>query len=349
MKHIKVDNRYIGQNQPCLIVAEIGINHNGDMYLAKKMIEEAKSCGADAVKFQNYRTEDFICDRSLDYTYVSRGEVITESQYEMFKRYELGKEHLTELKKFSDHINIVFFSTPTDVQGVNDLVDLNVCLLKNGSDYLLHMPLIKEMAKAQIPTILSTGMATFSDIHEAVQAFIKAGGKDLVLLHCTSSYPTPAHEVNLNKIPTLANNFNCPIGFSDHTNGTIAAIGAVALGACVVEKHFTLDKDLSGPDHQFSADPIELREMVQKIRTLEKNLGSSKIEPTASEELGRKKFRLSCVSVKNLSAGHIISHADIMFCRPGTGLPPKKATELLGLKLARPIEKGHVFLREDFS
>jgi N-acetylneuraminate synthase/N,N'-diacetyllegionaminate synthase len=349
MKKIRIANRCIGLDQPSLIVAEIGINHNGDIGLARKMIEEAKDCGADAVKFQNYRTEDFIYDRSLDYSYQCQGKKVTESQFEMFKRCELNKNRLSELKKFSDEIGIILFSTPTGNDGIEDLVNLDVPLLKNGSDYLLHLPLIREMAQTNIPTIISTGMAKYSEIEEAVHTFRSAGGKDFILLHCTSSYPTLAQEVNLRKIPALANTFNCLVGFSDHTQGTVAAIGAVTLGACVVEKHFTLNKNLKGPDHQFSADPNELQKLVEGIRTLEINLGSFKIEPTQSEKLGREKFRLSCVSTKNLSAGHILCEEDIMFCRPGFGLPPEQATQLFEFKLSREVKKGHVFMLGDFS
>ena len=349
MKKIRIADRCIGLDQPCLIVAEIGINHNGDMDLARKMVEEAKDCGADAVKLQNYRTEDFIYDPSLNYSYQCQGKMVTESQFEMFKRCEVNKKQLFELKDYSDEIGIIFFSTPTGKDGIQDLVNLGVPILKNGSDYLLHLPLIREMAKTNIPSIFSTGMAKYSEIEEAVRTFRSAGGKDLILLHCTSSYPTPAQEVNLRKIPALANTFNCPVGFSDHTQGSVAAMGAVTLGACVVEKHFTLDKNLSGPDHRFSADPKEFHDLVVGIRTIEKSLGSSTIEPTPSEKLGRQAFRLSCVAAENIFADQILRKTDIMFCRPGTGLPPKEASKLVGSKIACSVKKGHIFTLEDFS
>jgi sialic acid synthase SpsE len=205
------------------------------------------------------------------------------------------------------------------------------------------------MAKTKTPTIISTGMASYSEIEEAVNTFRSAGGSDLILLHCTSSYPTPAQEVNLRKIPELSISFNCPVGFSDHTQGTVAAIGAVALGACVVEKHFTLNKNLSGPDQRFSADPQELYDLVAGIRNIEKSLGSPKIEPTPSEKTNIKGFRLSCIAAENISAGQILCETDIMFCRPGTGLSPKEALKLVGSKIACSVKKGHVFTFEDFS
>jgi N-acetylneuraminate synthase/N,N'-diacetyllegionaminate synthase len=349
MRPVSIGERFIGDCYPCIVVAEIGLNHNGEIRLAKQLIEAAAIAGADAVKFQNYHTEDFIYDHSLNYSYQCQGKKVTESQFEMFKRCELNKNQLSELKKFSDDIGIILFSTPTGKNGIQDLVNLNVLLLKNGSDYLLHLPLIRTMAKTNIPTIISTGMAKYSEIEEAVQTFRSAGGKDLILLHCTSSYPTRAQEVNLRKIPELVNSFNCPVGFSDHTQGVVAAIGAVVLSACVVEKHFTLDKNLSGPDHRFSADPKEFHDLVVGIRTIEKSLGSSTIEPTPSEKLNRQAFRQSCVAAENIFAGQILRETDIMFCRPGTGLPPKQALQLIGSRIERSVKKGHIFMLEDFS
>src|SRR5205823_10440934 len=180
------------------------------------------------------------------------GTAVTESQFEMFKRCELSSEHLDELRDHCEQRGAVFFSTPTSVNGINELVRLGVPLLKNGSDYLVHLPLIRAMAQTGLPTVVSTGMATRVEIEDAVNAFRQAGGRDLILLHCTSSYPTPSEDVHLRRIPALAAAFDCPVGFSDHSEGNVAGIGAVALGACFLEKHFTIDKNLSGPDHRFS-------------------------------------------------------------------------------------------------
>jgi N-acetylneuraminate synthase/N,N'-diacetyllegionaminate synthase len=232
---------------------------------------------------------------------------------------------------------------------LQDIVKLGAPLLKNGSDYLGHLPLIEAMAKTGLPTVLSTGMAGYLDIEDAVLAFRKAGGRDLILLHCTSSYPTPAVDVHLRKIPALAEVFGCPIGLSDHSIGNIAAIGAVALGACIIEKHFTIDKNLPGPDHQFSADPIEFRALVEAVRQVEKNLGSRELKPAASEETGRREYRLSCVAASGLAAGHRLQAADIAFRRPGYGFAPKHSATLLNKALSRSVAPGHVFLAEDFT
>jgi N-acetylneuraminate synthase/N,N'-diacetyllegionaminate synthase len=226
MTQINIGGRTIGRGAPCFIAAEIGVNHNGDVALARRMIDAAADAGADAVKFQNYRTEDFISDRSLTYEYVSRGKTVVESQFDMFKRCELRPEDLAALARHCEKKGVVFFSTPTSEAGIADLVRAGAPLLKNGSDYLVHLPLIRAMARSGLPTVLSTGMATLAEIEDAVIAFREAGGRDLVLLHCTSAYPTADADAHLRKIPTLATAFGCPVGFSDHTWGTVAAVGA---------------------------------------------------------------------------------------------------------------------------
>ncbi len=347
-KKIHIQNKIIGKNTPCFIAAEIGINHNGNMNLAKKMIQAAKDAGADGVKFQNYHTEDFILDKNLMYEYISEGKKIIETQYEMFKRYELSTSQLRELKQYCDEIGIIFFSTPTSKQGIKDLQDIDTLLFKNGSDFLVNLELIEQFAKTKMPLIISTGMATLAEIDDAVRAFEKAGGEELIILHCISSYPAPAQYVNLKKIPALEAAFNYPIGFSDHTNGIIASLGAVALGACFIEKHFTTDKNLAGPDQHFSANPKELEQLVKAIRILEQSLGSSKIAPTQEEEYGRENFRLSCVAKKNLKKGHVLKREDIAFSRPANGLAPKFIQDLIGkslnnsLSVSEPILFTHI-------
>lgn len=347
MHALAADTPRIGHGKPCFIAAEIGINHNGDMDLAERMIQQAGKAGVDAVKFQNYRTEDFLTDRSLRLGYRSKGQDVEEPQFDLFKRCELRREDLTRLARCCEDNGVLFFSTPTGQESLDELLALNVPLLKNGSDYLGHLPLIRAMARSGVCTVLSTGMATLAEMDNAVQAFREAGGKELVLLHCTSAYPTPPEEVHLRKIPALAAAFGCPVGFSDHTAGIAAAFGAVALGACMVEKHFTLDRDLPGPDHWFSATPGELRELVHGIRTLEACLGHSTLGPTACEAAGRTAFRLSCAARKDLPAGHILRHEDVACLRPGTGLPPAAMEWIVGARLAVAVAQGHIFARED--
>lgn len=336
-------------SEKCLVMAEIGINHNGDMRLALDSIQAAAGAGADAVKFQNYRTEDFITDRSLMLSYFSRGESVTESQYDLFKRCELDRDNLAILKEESNRLGVMFVSTPTSVDGVDDLIEMGVPFLKNGSDYLGHLPLIRCMGESGLPTILSTGMANREDINEAVRAFRSTGNEHLILLHCTSLYPTPPEEVNLARIPLLAREFGCAVGYSDHTSGTVAAIGAVALGACIIEKHFTLDRNLPGPDHHFSMDPGELAKLVSQVRIMSRCLGVSQIAPVAAEWQSRNEYRLSCVAARALEAGRCLRAEDIAFRRPGTGMRPALAELLIGRRLRHNAARGHVFTDEDFS
>jgi N-acetylneuraminate synthase/N,N'-diacetyllegionaminate synthase len=331
----------------CLVIAEVGINHNGDMRLAVESIRAAKAAGADVVKFQNYYTEDFISDHKLQYTYVSGGKEITESQFSMFKRYELNDTQVLELAEICRQENILFSSTPSSERSLAVLQKAGAAYLKNGSDYLTNLSLIKAMAQTQIPTILSTGMATLAEIDDAVRAFYDADGKDLTLLHCTSSYPTPSKDTNLRKISALQATFACPVGFSDHTNGITAAIGAVILGATIIEKHFTLDKKLHGPDHAFSCDPAELIALVQAVHTVEVQLGDSYLRFTKGEEENRQQSILSCVANSDLPSGHKICIQDIRYCRPGTGLRPKYAEWLIGRTLRYDISRGQPFQLND--
>ena len=322
------------------IIAEVGLNHNGDFGLAVKSIEAAAEAGADAVKFQNYRTEDFLFDRSLTYTYLSKGEEITESMWDICKRCEMKREWLPELKKVCDDLGITLLSTPTSESGVDDLVEIGVEMLKNGSDYLTHLPILKYMGSTSLPVIISTGMADSSDVQDAVDAVRSGGTSPIVLLHCTSSYPTKAVDVNLNRMVALRETFSLPIGFSDHTIGSSAAVQAVSLGACIIEKHFTLDHNLPGPDHWFSMTPYEFKQYVSDIREAEQRMGKRCIEPAEIEKTNRKEYRLSLIVSKDLLAGHTLKAGDFVIAKPGLGLPPKEAEKVIGRRLIQDVCKG---------
>lgn len=348
MLEINAGGRRIGVGQPCLIAAEVGLNHNGDLDLALRSIDAAVDAGADAVKFQNYHTEDFLSDERLTYTYRSGGEEVTESQYAMFKRCEIGPGMLAALKAHCDKRGVLFFSTPTGDKGIRELVAAGALLIKNGSDFLTHVDVVRAMAESGVPTVLSTGMATLAEIDSAVRLFRASGGQQLVLLHCTSSYPTPPDQVNLRRIATLQAAFGCPVGFSDHSEGVAAATAAVALGACFVEKHFTLDRNLPGPDHLFSCDPQDFRALVRAIRTVEAALGDSMPGPTASEALGRIQFRLSCMTARALPSGTRLEDTDIVFRRPGTGIAPELRGALVGQVLPGDLPAGEILTWEHF-
>lgn len=331
------------------IIAEVGINHNGDMELARDSIFAAAEAGADSVKFQNYKTEDFIANQNLLFEYQSQGKAIKEPQYDMFKRCELTRDQLSYLKEQCELAGVTFHSTPTSIEGIRDLQAIGCQLLKNGSDYLTNLRLIRAMGETGLKTILSTGMATLSEIDDAVRAFRETGNENLMLLHCTSSYPTPAEDVNLARISTLREAFNVEVGFSDHTNGMTAAVGATILGARWIEKHFTLSKDLPGPDHWFSMDPPELQQLVVSIRDAEKMLGTSAVGPTPSESLGRRNFRLSCVASRDISKGEFVKPSDVTFQRPGDGIAPIHDSMLTGLRLTQDIKYGQKFEKRHFN
>ncbi len=348
MGAVRVGFREIGERRPCLIVAEIGINHNGDLELARRMVIAAARAGADAVKFQNYRTEDFLSDRRLTYTYRSRGREVTESQWEMFKRCEPLPEWWPGLKGLCDELGIMFFSTPTSEEGVDELVKLGVPLLKNGSDYLTHVPLLEYMGATGIPVVVSTGMADRQDIDDAVTAVQRGGKSPIILLHCTTAYPTPPTSTNLRRMVTLHERYGVPVGFSDHTQGHQAACQAVTLGACVIEKHFTLDHDLPGPDHWFSSTSEELAELVREVRASEARLGAAALLPDEVEKVARQAYRLSIVVARDLRAGTKLSRDSVVFRRPGNGVLPRDLPSYLGRTVARDVAAGHVLGADDF-
>lgn len=348
MNAIQIGDRVVGPSQPSFLIAEIGLNHNGSYELATESIEAAAKAGADAVKFQNYRTEDFLSDRTLTYTYVSEGREVTESQWDMFKRCEPKAEWLPRLMAFCRERGIVFFSTPTSKEGVDDLMKVNVAVLKNGSDYLTNLPLLEVMGRTGVPVIVSTGMADERDVDDAVAAVGK-GTSPLVLMHCTSSYPTPNEHVNLRRMLTMRDRYRALVGFSDHTEGWSAAVQAVTLGACMVEKHFTLDHNLPGPDHWFSSAPAEFAELVRQVRNAELRLGSPVIAPAAVEKHGREEYRVSMVAAEDLGSGTVVTERHVMLRRPGTGILARDMARYMGRRIIRSIGRGTPLRPEDFA
>lgn len=344
MAQIKIsDNRYIGGNAPCFIVAEIGINHNGDVNLAKKMIDAAKECGADAVKFQTFKVEGFISNPDETYTYLSQGKKITESMLEMFKKYEFSEKEWVEIFNYCKSKGMISFSTPQNPSDLDFLLRItDLPVIKVGSDDLTNLELLRYYASKNKPMIISTGMAFMREVEDAVNTIREAGNNDLAVLHCVSIYPTEATEINLRKMSTIEQAFDVTVGFSDHTVGTMAATSAVALGAKIIEKHFTLDKNLPGPDHWFSADPEELRQLVQGIRYVEKAIGNSIVEPTPKEIEMRKIARRSIVAAKDIRKGEVITGGALSAKRPGTGLAPKLIKDILKKRAKVNIKKNEL-------
>ena len=334
-----------------LIIAEVGLNHNGNYELARESVIAAAKAGADAVKFQNFLTEDFLSDKSILHTYKDGNKEITEPLFDICKRSEFKVEWLPALIKLCDELGVVFLSTPTSENGVDDLISHGVKYIKNGSDYLSHIPLLKYMASTDATIIISTGMAYQEEIDDAVNAIlsVQPNKSKLVILHCTSSYPTSPENVNLKKIQTLQDRYQVSIGFSDHTEGWEAAVQAVTLGATVVEKHFTLDKNLPGPDHWFSSDYEEFKELVQQIRLAESRMGMSALEPANSEIQVRDQWRLGLVWDKNIIVGSNITTKDIVIRKPATGLRPKELDFVIGCKAVRNCKKGEPVLKTDYT
>ena len=323
------------------VIAEAGINHNGEIKLAKKMIDAVKTVRADCIKFQTFKAKEFITDSSLTYTYKSQGEKITESQLDMFQRYEFSKNEWEEIINYCKKKKVDFSTTaqnPSNLDFILSLTDLP--FIKVGSDDLTNLDLIEYYAKKRKPMIISAGMAYASEIEDAILTAKNAGNKDITVLHCVSSYPAEAKEVNLKKISVIRDAFNVKVGFSDHTIGSAAAIGAVCFGATVIEKHFTLSHDLPGPDHWFSINPNELKRYVQDIMFIEKAIGNTALVPTNKEMGYRKSCRRSIIAKNNIKAGKIILEKDIEFKRPGTGISPRFKRFIIGKLANKDYKKG---------
>jgi len=332
VRKIQIADRFIGERAPCFIIAEAGVNHNGDIKLAKRLIEIAKEAEADAVKFQTFRAKDVVSKSAEKAKYQKEATGIKESQFEMIKRLELKERDFRELSDYAHKNGIIFLSSPFDTGSVDLLDKLGVPAYKIGSGEITNFPLIRYIAKKGKPIILSTGMSTLAEIEEALQTIRNEGVRDIVLLHCISAYPAKAEEVNLKAMQTLRSAFRVPVGFSDHTLGITVPIAAVALGASVLEKHFTLDKNLPGPDHKASLEPEELKQMVEAIRQVEKAKGNGIKKPTEQEEKIKKVVRRSIVATVDIPKGTIITQEMVDIKRPGTGIEPKHADKIIGAK-----------------
>ena len=331
------------------IIAEVGINHNGNIAIAKKMVDVAKECGVDCVKFQTFRADEFVSDPTQTYTYKSQGKDVTESMLEMFKRYEFDDNDWIELISYCEEKDIVFSSTaqnPSDLDYLFRLTDLP--FIKVGSDDLTNLELMKHYSAKQKPMIISAGMAYASEIEDAVRAIQEVGNEDITVLHCVSSYPTESHEVNLKKIPTIKDAFGVKVGFSDHTTGSSAAVGAICFGATIIEKHFTLDNDMAGPDHWFSITPKNLKQYVDDIRFIEIAIGDSRLKPTSKELNMRKIARRKIVAKQDLETNDIITKDNIDFKRAEEdGLSPKELKYILGKELKNNIKKDTIITLKD--
>lgn len=313
----------------CFIIAEAGVNHNGNIDVAKKLVDVAYEAGVDAIKFQTFKAENLVTRNApkAEYQKQTTG---SGNQYEMLKKLELSYEDHVLLQKYCKERGIMFISTPFDFESVDLLKKLDIPLYKVGSGDLTNIPLLKYIAKLNKHMIISTGMADLGEVEDAVEAIKETGNDKISLLHCTSNYPTKYDDVNLNAMITLKNAFKLPIGYSDHTVGIEVPIAAVAMGAKIIEKHFTLDKSMEGPDHKASLNPEELKQMVISIRNIEKAFGNGIKRCNESEKNTKKVARKSIVAGVNIRKGETISYSNITIKRPGIGISPKFMNEIIG-------------------
>ena len=326
------------------IIAEAGVNHNGSVDLALQLIDAAKTSGADAVKFQTFRA-DRIATRSAEKAkYQQRQAADGESQFEMLRRLELDAAAHRRLIDHCRKGGIQFLSSPFDLQSVDLLDTLEIPLFKIPSGEITNLPFLERIAAKGRPVILSTGMSTLGEVEEAVQVLRAGGATEITLLHCVTEYPAPYAEINLRAMQTLKLAFGLPVGYSDHSPGIEIAIAAVALGAEIIEKHFTLDRSLPGPDHAASLEPKELKQMVAAIRNVESALGDGIKKPALCELPNIPVARKSVVAARALSAGQKLAAADLDIKRPGTGLSPKLLTVLVGRTLRTNVEPDEVIL-----
>jgi N,N'-diacetyllegionaminate synthase len=340
VRRTKISEKFIGEDKPCFIIAEAGVNHNGDPNLAKKLIDAAVDAEADAIKFQTFKTEKLLVKNALKAKYQLKNTDSEESQYQMLEKLELTVSNFEELKAYAEMNNILFLSTPFDNESADILNNLGIALFKIGSGEITNLPLLQHIAKKKKPVILSTGMSTLGEVEEALYTLRNEGLRDIIILHCITNYPAKAEEANLNVIKTLKSCFKLPVGFSDHTPGINVSLAARALGACVIEKHFTLNKKLPGPDHRASLDPNELKTLVKGIREIESALGDGIKKPTPEEENLRKFVRKKLVACAEIPKGTIITEEMVTPKRVGIeeGLEPKYLYNVLGKKTLQNIK-----------
>ena len=332
--------------QKTFIVAEIGINHDGSLDKLKKMIDVAKECGADAVKLQVMTGYDLVAGE-VPFTFGKGTKKYTEDLAELFYKRRIKDEWLPIIYDYSQEAGIICFSTPFSKETVDLLEQVDNPIYKISSGDITHLPLIDYIAKKQKPMIMSTGKSTLADVDEAVGIIRKNNNNNFALLHCISSYPTPYDKLNLRVMETLSNTFQCTVGFSDHSEGYISSVAAVCMGAKIIEKHFTLNKDDYGPDHWFSLDPKELKILVENIRLVETTFGSSRKEVLDVESVVYKRASRSIVAARDIKEGEIFTKENLTYKRPGIGIRPKYIDILCGKKATKRFKKDEAITWQD--
>jgi N-acetylneuraminate synthase len=342
-KIVSVGERRIGKGEPCFIIGEAGVNHNGSFERARELVDVAAKSGCDAVKFQTFKTEKVCSPLAPKAIYQQQTTDAEELQMDMVRKLELPFEAFRELYRYCIDKSIVFLSTPFDYESADFLADLPVPAFKIPSGEITNLFFLEHLAKKGRPLIVSTGMATMPEVSTAFNALLASGNDQIVLLQCVSNYPAHPASMNLRVMRTLEDAFGIPSGLSDHTVGTEIAFAAVALGACIIEKHFTLSKNLPGPDHRASLEPQELAALVQGIRNVEAAMGDGVKQPAAEELNTAAVARRSLVAAKFISTGIVLTAEMIDILRPGTGLPPSMRSQLTGRRTLCNIQAGTLF------
>jgi N-acetylneuraminate synthase len=338
----------IGCDQPCFIIAEAGSNHNRNFETALKLVDTAVEAGADAVKFQIFSAEAIYSKKTPMASYLKDKKLVKDGEtlWDIIKRIQIPRNWTPDLKKYCDEKGIIFMSTPFDLLAVDELEEVGVQVYKVASFEITHLPMLEKIGKTGKPIILSTGMANLEDIEYALAAIKKGGNSDVALLHCAIAYPPKLENVNLRAMDTMRQAFQLPVGFSDHTMGHVTDVAAVARGACIIEKHFTLSRKQDGPDHPFSLEPDELKDMIAAIRDTEKVLGSPVKTHTEAENELYKLARRSLVAAKDIKAGTIITEDMIAVKRPGFGIQVKHLDIVVGRKAQIDIEEDDILTWE---
>lgn len=324
------------------IIAEAGVNHNGCIELAKQMVNKAKEAGADCIKFQTFVSKNIVSKSASKAEYQKQRTNSDESQLEMLRKLELSFDEFKELKEYCDFKEIEFLSTAFDFDSIDFLNNLGMRIWKIPSGEITNLPYLIKISKTNKPVILSTGMSTLDEIEDAISILKTNGCKDIILLHCTTEYPAPYADVNLRAMDTLKQKFNVTVGYSDHTSGIEVAIAAVAIGAKVIEKHFTLDRNMEGPDHKASLEPNELKNMVKSIRNIELAVGNGEKKPTESEKKNKAIARKSIIAKKSIKKGQIFTEDNITVKRPGNGISPMRWFDVIGKSAIRDFEEDEL-------
>ena len=341
---VKIGNRWVGEGEPTFIIAEVGANHDRKLDQARKLIDIASDSGADAVKFQVYSAETLYSRKTPQLSYLKELDA-SKSTYEIIRENELPREWLEELAKYCQSKGIILLASTFDREAVDQLYEIGAPAYKWASFEIVDLPLLKYAASKGKPMLLSTGMCNLADIQEAIDTVYSTGNKDIILLHCTSLYPTQPNQVNLRMMNTMKNALHLPVGLSDHTLGIAIPIAAVARGACVIEKHFTLSRKLKGPDHPFALEPEELKQMVSAIREVEESLGSP-IKKMIPEEAQKAFRRRSIIARVDIAKGTKLTEDMLIIKRPGYGIQPKFLDIIIGREAKRDIEKDDIITWE---